>query len=169
MYFPLAGAKSSSVMACIPRCIPHGGSSGGSCTVHADEDRRGQIAAPVCSSSFATTSALRKPDKISPGQTERSESSEVPSNAQANVPGRMSFKGQPDQDGFKRRVMTVTAMMGTPTRKLFGNCRDKENIYRDATDQDPLFAGALKTNTTRSKWHESRERCRETRFGLDVP
>ncbi|EKX32805.1 hypothetical protein GUITHDRAFT_120997 [Guillardia theta CCMP2712] len=70
----------------------------------------------------------------------------------------MSFKGLPGQDGFKRLVMIVTAMMGIPASKLFGTCKDKRNLYRDATDAlngDPLFAGALKSNTTRDKWHNT--------------
>ena len=85
---------------------------------------------------------------------------ETPSNAvkpRTNVP-RLSFKGNPGQDGYKRLVMIVAAMVTCPPNKLFGSNKEKKNVHRDVTDalnQDPLFDGCLKESTTRDKFQDA--------------
>eukprot|EP00960_Hanusia_phi_P064677 765869-Hanusia_phi.AAC.2 len=70
---------------------------------------------------------------------------------------RMSFKGKPGQDGFKRRVALVEAMSLYPPERLFGQ-KDKLQLYQQVTaalNKDELFSGQLKQNTTRDKWYEA--------------
>jgi len=71
---------------------------------------------------------------------------------------RLSFRGSPGQDGYKRLVMIVAAMVTCPPNKLFGSKKDKKNVHRDVTDalnQDPLFDGCLKESTTREKFQDA--------------
>ncbi|EKX39129.1 hypothetical protein GUITHDRAFT_143736 [Guillardia theta CCMP2712] len=69
---------------------------------------------------------------------------------------RMSFKGGPGVDGFKRRVRIVQGMLMYSPDRIFGS-KDRFALYNSVTatlNSDPLFDGALKTFTTRDRWLE---------------
>eukprot|EP00960_Hanusia_phi_P013442 394198-Hanusia_phi.AAC.2 len=61
------------------------------------------------------------------------------------------------QDGFKRRVELVRAIMTYSPDKMFGS-KDKSLMYKEVTDSlnqdNVLFGGNLTLTTTRDKWLE---------------
>ena len=84
---------------------------------------------------------------------------------------RMSYKGQPGEEGYMRRLEIVKAMLAYPCKTAFGPV-DKGKAYKEVTvalNKDPLFGSKLKEATLVSKWVDNMKIVDKIIFDGEAP